>query len=171
VGGTIKIFGRMLVALIPFAALCTSFPAMASDEDSIRDTVARWTDAWNSGDASRFLAFYVPDPKAVYFVGEISQPIKGFAAFDQYTRTIIVPEWHTHQETTIEALSVDHDLAVAICVAHVTYTDPERKVPHSETGRFTMVFKRIDGRWLVWHEHYSLPYDYETGKVVFDGKE
>jgi PhnB protein len=166
-----KILGRVLVALIPRAALCPSFPATASDEDSVRDAVARWTDAWNSGDADRFLAFYVRGPKAVYFEGEIAQPIKGFEAFDQYTRTTIVPEWHTRQETTIEALSIDHDLAVAVCVAHVTYTDPERKVPHSEIGRFTMVFKSVDGKWLVWHEHYSLPYDYDTGKVVFDGKE
>ena len=166
-----KPFGRVLVALIPFATLFVSDLASASDEDSIRETVARWTDAWNSQDAARFLALYPRDPKTIYFEGETAEPIKGFDAFEKYTRSLMLPEWKNHQETTIEALTVDHDLAIAVCVAHVTYTDPERKVPHSEIARFTMVFKRIDGRWLVWHEHYSLPYDYDSGKVVFDGKE
>lgn len=34
--------------------------------------------------------------------------------------------------------------------------------------RNTAVFKTVGGRWQIVHEHFSLPFDPETSKVVFD---
>ena len=34
--------------------------------------------------------------------------------------------------------------------------------------RATQGFRRIDGRWLLVHEHSSIPFDMKTGKVSFD---
>ena len=37
-------------------------------------------------------------------------------------------------------------------------------------GRVTSGLKKINGRWLIVHDHGSLPADFETGKAVMDLK-
>lgn len=34
--------------------------------------------------------------------------------------------------------------------------------------RWTACFRRIDGRWMVAHEHISMPFDMETNKALWD---
>jgi hypothetical protein len=34
--------------------------------------------------------------------------------------------------------------------------------------RATVACKRSDGRWLITHEHISLPFDFEKGGVAMD---
>ena len=34
--------------------------------------------------------------------------------------------------------------------------------------RATVCCRKIDGRWLVVHEHFSAPFDMETSKALFD---
>ena len=36
--------------------------------------------------------------------------------------------------------------------------------------RSTVCYRKIDGRWVVTHEHTSVPFDAESGKVSFDLK-
>jgi ketosteroid isomerase-like protein len=34
--------------------------------------------------------------------------------------------------------------------------------------RATICFRKINGEWKVVHEHYSAPFDMESGKALFD---
>jgi ketosteroid isomerase-like protein len=34
--------------------------------------------------------------------------------------------------------------------------------------RATVCLRKIDGKWKVVHEHYSAPFDMESGKAMFD---
>lgn len=43
-------------------------------------------------------------------------------------------------------------------------------VEHEFWGRGTIGFEKIDGRWLVTHEHASAPFDPMTGKACMDLK-
>ena len=36
--------------------------------------------------------------------------------------------------------------------------------------RSTVCYRKIDGRWLVTHEHNSVPFDVESGKASLDLK-
>jgi ketosteroid isomerase-like protein len=36
--------------------------------------------------------------------------------------------------------------------------------------RVTICWRKLDGRWQVAHEHYSEPFDMESGKALFDLK-
>ena len=36
--------------------------------------------------------------------------------------------------------------------------------------RSTVCYRKIDGKWMVAHEHVSVPYDMETGKAAVDLK-
>jgi ketosteroid isomerase-like protein len=56
------------------------------------------------------------------------------------------------------------DLAVAHSIIRVTWTDKSGR--HSQTSRYTQVDKKEGGKWLIWHEHYSVPFDPPTGKAV-----
>ena len=161
-----------LVILVAAACVASCFApyaaAASNDEAAIRDVMKRWDDAINSNDMPRFLSLYVQDPGAVYFEEDAAQPIAGFESFRQYAQSTLKPELQNHSQTTVETVLVDQSIAVAVCVVNYRYVDPTRsKVPHSEVERSTMVFKKVDGSWLIWHEHFSLPYDYDTGKVVF----
>jgi ketosteroid isomerase-like protein len=34
--------------------------------------------------------------------------------------------------------------------------------------RATVCLKEIGGRWLIAHEHFSVPFDMQSGKAMFD---
>jgi ketosteroid isomerase-like protein len=34
--------------------------------------------------------------------------------------------------------------------------------------RATVCLREIDGRWLIVHEHFSVPFDMQSGKAMFD---
>jgi quercetin dioxygenase-like cupin family protein len=52
----------------------------------------------------------------------------------------------------------------------MTWTDKSGANSHRLRYRYTQILKRADGKWLIWHEHLSVPYDPETGKAVLDAK-
>jgi ketosteroid isomerase-like protein len=60
------------------------------------------------------------------------------------------------------------DLGVAHGVVHIDYVGDKGKL--SETARLTEAYRRVDGNWLIFHEHLSIPIDPATGKGVFDAK-
>jgi uncharacterized protein (TIGR02246 family) len=143
--------------------------AASNDESAIRDVMKRWDDAINTNDLPRFLSSYVQDASVVHFEENTEKPVVGFESFRQYAESDLKPEFQDHARTTIETVLVDQSVAVAVCVVNYRYVDATRSTePHSEVERLTMVFKKVDGNWLIWHEHFSLPYDYDTGKVVFE---
>ena len=144
--------------------------AATANETALRETIRQMDDAFNAHNSERFLSFYVPDPDSIYFEAEKSLQIKGIDGMKQYAKTLMDPRWQMYQHTTIESLAVDQRLAVIVCIQKAGWIDPDKKIEQTQMGRFTYVLKKVDGRWLVWHEHNSLPDDYETGKAIFDAK-
>ncbi|HKF29883.1 MAG TPA: nuclear transport factor 2 family protein [Candidatus Binataceae bacterium] len=63
---------------------------------------------------------------------------------------------------------VSGDVAVVHYIVPVTWTDPNGT--HSQTSRYTGVNRKEGGKWLVWHDHFSVPFDPATGKAVLDAK-
>src|SRR5258706_15523954 len=63
---------------------------------------------------------------------------------------------------------VSGDLAVVHCILHNTWTDKSGEP--SETSRYTQVDRKDGGKWLIWHDHASFPYDPATGKAVLNAK-
>lgn len=63
---------------------------------------------------------------------------------------------------------VSGDVAVVHYIVPVTWTDTNGT--HSQTSRYTGVDRKQRGKWLVWHDHFSVPFDPATGKAVLDAK-
>jgi len=60
------------------------------------------------------------------------------------------------------------DLAVVHSIIRQTWTD--KSGTHALTSRYTRVDRKEGGKWLIWHEHASVPYDPATGKAVLNAR-
>jgi ketosteroid isomerase-like protein len=63
-------------------------------------------------------------------------------------------------------LVVSGNLAVVRSRVVNSWTD--KGGTHSQTSRYTGVDRKEHGKWLVWHEHASVPYDPASGKPVLN---
>jgi ketosteroid isomerase-like protein len=61
---------------------------------------------------------------------------------------------------------VDGDVAFCHFLYRVSGTTANGKI--GMWVRATVCLRRIDGRWLITHEHDSVPFEPETGKAALD---
>jgi uncharacterized protein (TIGR02246 family) len=66
-------------------------------------------------------------------------------------------------------ISVDGDVAFSHALSHVTGT-LKTKTKVDMWFRTTLGLRRIDGRWLIVHDHGSVPFNAESGQVSLDLK-
>ena len=160
-------------ALIVATALLAIFvgqPAFAANNDDaeIRAAIKRFDAAFNARKTEEFLALYTAEADAIYFEKALPLQIRGRDDFRKYVDSAFTETAQLQQETTVEKVIADGNIAAAACIVRASWADTTGR--HSQVGRFTMVFKKLNGKWLIWHEHYSLPYDEATGKAVFDAR-
>jgi len=72
-------------------------------------------------------------------------------------------------ELTDLDITADDSLAYGHSIQRVAGTDKQGKKPDL-TVRVTDVYKKINGNWLVIHEHVSVPVDLDTGKPDLTSK-
>ncbi|KOG91958.1 hypothetical protein ADK38_00320 [Streptomyces varsoviensis] len=125
-----------------------------------------WKKAFESKDVDSIMAFYAPE---------------GFTAFD------LMPPFHFEGgemwrknwvdfyeafdgpiELELADLRVDAqaDLAIARCAVRMAGTMFGR--PMDSWVRTTNCFRRVEGEWLMIHDHVSWPIDFATGKALMD---
>lgn len=125
-----------------------------TEEQQIRDLVERWADAVHDGDIATVLADHAPD--IVMF--DVPPPEQGVRGIDAYRQTW--PgffEWQASGALfEIESLEVTAGADVAFAVALLRCgmptdfdRDPERRL------RLTVGLTKVEGRWVVTHEHHS----------------
>jgi ketosteroid isomerase-like protein len=61
------------------------------------------------------------------------------------------------------AIAADRNLAYSHLIQRVSSTDKNGK-PIDLTARLTRVYRKINGRWLIEHEHVSGPVGLDTDK-------
>lgn len=125
-----------------------------TDEQRIRDLIQRWAAAVHDGDPATVLVDHAPD--IVMF--DVPPPEQGVRGLDAYHATW--PgffEWQASgAEFAIESLDVtagaDIGFAVALlrCGTQADFTrQPDQRL------RLTVGLRKVDGRWVVTHEHHS----------------
>src|SRR5690554_2089319 len=64
-------------------------------------------------------------------------------------------------------IKVDGDLAVCFFLNQCGGID--EKTGEEQVGwvRATQIYQKRDGKWLIIHEHFSVPFDMETGAAMF----
>jgi ketosteroid isomerase-like protein len=141
-------------------------PTTTSTRSEVRALLDERSDAvWNK-DIDRLMSFYSSDivyfdvvPGLQYVGSEALRPrfLEWFGAF----------EGPIGQEMTDLHISASRDLAVAYMLIRASGTLKDGP----EVGywvRVTSVGQRSDGRWLITHEHVSLPVDVQSRAAVMD---
>jgi uncharacterized protein (TIGR02246 family) len=153
---------------IAIARISNAQTPSESDKAEVTALNQRLMEAFNKKDVTAVMSCYSDDPNAIFLLETIpfqldkAELAKEIAMFFQSG----VTDYRLGMES-VDVL-VSGDLAVVHCILHNTWTD--KSGAHSETSRYTQVDRKDGGKWLIWHDHASFPYDPATGKAVLNAK-
>ena len=129
---------------------------MSADERSVRDLIERWASAVHAGDLDVVLADHAEDI-VMFDVPPPNGGVRGIAAYREAWPPFF--EWQrsggsfelTELEVTTGA-DVAFAWALLVCgTAEDLERDPTFRL------RLTLGLRKVDGRWVVTHEHHSFP--------------
>jgi ketosteroid isomerase-like protein len=142
---------------------------MASIQSEVRALLESWSEAARIKDIDRLMSLYSPD--IVYFDVVPGLQYTGSAAvrgnflrwFDGFKSSI------GQEIRGLNSLNIlaSGDIAVAYMLIRASGTLKDGR----EVGywvRATVCCQRSDHRWLITHEHISLPVDFESGSAAMD---
>jgi ketosteroid isomerase-like protein len=140
--------------------------AMASTQSELRTLLDSRSEAIRIKDIDRLMSLYSPD--IVYF--DLVPPLKyaGSATLrDRFSAWFDGWKDSIGQEIRDLNILASGDIAAAYMLIRASGT---RKNGH-EVGywvRATNCFQRLNHKWLITHEHISLPVDFESGGAAMD---
>ena len=129
-----------------------------TDNEQIRNLIEGWADAVHRGDLERVLADHADD--IVMF--DVPPPYQGVRGLAAYTKTW-PPffEWQALGASfAVESLEVTAGTDVAFAFALLRCgTEEEFADNPDQRLRLTVGLCKVDGRWIVTHEHHSFSDD------------
>ncbi|MGI5489004.1 YybH family protein [Microtetraspora malaysiensis] len=128
---------------------------MAASDSEVRALLERRVDACQTKDIDRLMDLYSPD--IVYY--DVVPPLQ-FAGFDEVRRNFV--RWFDGFDGPIGLET--HDLTIAtsadVAFAHMLHLDSGKRKNGLDTAiwvRSSLCCRRSGDRWLITHEHISLP--------------
>jgi uncharacterized protein (TIGR02246 family) len=155
----VGLFTSMTVSILVFCS-----PAKGDAQADIKALEDRFIAAFKAKDVDAIMKVYVPDQ--TLFVFDVVPPRQyvGAAAYRK--------DWQDFFDSVSGPLTVelsdlditaDDNLGYSHSIQRVAGTNKQgEKI--DLTVRVTDVYKKINGNWLVIHEHVSVPVDLDTGK-------
>ena len=135
-------------------------------EAQIKDLIQSWRKAAQDREVDKIMSHYAPHVLAFDAIGQLQ--FKGRDAYKKHWQACF-------DMCPGEGFFEIHDLGVSageeIGFVHYilpcggTAPDGEKKTGHM---RVTVCCRKIDGKWLIVHEHFSVPFDMESGKALMD---
>jgi ketosteroid isomerase-like protein len=140
--------------------------AMTSKDAEIRTLLDRWADAIRRKDIDLLMPVYSPD--IVYFDVVPPLQIQGAAAARRnFLRWFDLWESSIGQEIRDLNIAASAELAAAHMLIRASGTLKNGR----EVGywvRASVCCRRSNDRWLITHEHVSVPIDFQSGSAVMD---
>jgi len=142
-----------------FVLVLLAGPSFAASRahDDLRDTIQKIARAWESMDVRQVAPYYAGDPGLAFF--DVA-PLK-YSGWEAYRAGV---QKFVFEPNRSLKLALNDDLAIHprgdFAWATVTFrADLESKTGERSRldGRWTMLLERREGRWLVVHEHVSVP--------------
>ena len=139
---------------------------MTSTQVEVRELLDNWSEAIRTKDIDRLMTLYGPD--IVYF--DVVPPLR-YRGSEAVRRNFLrwFDSWASliGQEVGDLHLVTNGDIAVAYMLLRASGTLKNgREV--SYWVRTTVGCQRADGKWMITHEHVSLPVDVASGQAVMD---
>ncbi|SNY63685.1 YybH family protein [Paractinoplanes atraurantiacus] len=123
----------------------------------IREVIERRAALLQSGDVKAMLAYSAPEVVEFSLAPPLSSRVDTTdpAPTEQWLATFEAPP---RREVTQLEITTDGDVAFATSIDSMTATPKGSTEPFTLWYRVTLGLRRIDGRWLVTHEHESVPF-------------
>ena len=137
-----------------------------SDAAAIRAGIDDRVRAVRAKDVETLMAWYAPDVVAFDLVAPLAH--RGAGGVRKR-----VAEWFASFRTAIDYEVRDVDLFLAGDVAFDHHLTHVRGTSASGAAidmwfRETVGYRKLDGRWMVTHQHSSVPFDMATGKPLLE---
>ena len=162
----------MMVSLAAFAFVLMWAPKAraANDEAEIREVLDRWGKAFRAKNPDAVMAVYAPGNLLVAY--DIVPPL-ACVGREAYRKNY--EEFFAQYDGPIECelrdvrIVAGADVAFLHCVERVSGT--LKNGQKSELWiRATSGLRKIKGKWLIVHDHLSVPVDFETGQAALNLK-
>jgi uncharacterized protein (TIGR02246 family) len=139
---------------------------MESTRSEVRALLDSWSAAIRIKDIDRLMSLYSPD--IVYF--DVVPPLQ-YAGSAAIQRNFL--RWFDGWKSSIGQEIRDLNILASgdIAVAHMFIRASGTLKDGREVGywvRATVCCQRSDARWVITHEHISLPVDFQSGNAVMD---
>lgn len=132
----------------------------------LQATLDAWSEACRSKDVARIMSHYAEDVVAYDAVGPLR--FEGRPAYQAHWQVCMdMCDGATMFEVHEPNLLVSDELAVVHALLHCGGTDEKGQL-QSSWMRLTQCLRRQGDRWLIVHDHFSMPCDMESGKTSFD---
>lgn len=155
----------VVAVLIAVAPGQTSKSSGGSDEAAIRTLEQNFAQAVKAKDVNKIMNVYEHSPKLVVF--DVIPP-REYAGWDAYKK-----DWQDFLSSFQEPITFEISGLNVTAVGDLGYGYSFQRVAGKSTDgsavnmtvRVTDVYRKIDGKWLVVHEHISVPVDLKTAKA------
>jgi ketosteroid isomerase-like protein len=127
----------------------------ASNEQQIRERIRSWTDALRAKDLDAVMAHWAPDALAF----DLAPPLRRRG--DEIRRALVewFPTWDgpIGYERRDLVITAGDEVAFSHCLDRLT-----GRRTNGDTSdvwfRATVCFRKLDGEWMIVHEHTSVPF-------------
>lgn len=167
-----KLKQLLLLALVVACTGCNTPPpdTTAQDTADIKALEDSFAAAFKAKDVNTIMSFYTPGAAMVVF--DVVPPLQ-YTGADAYRK-----DWQDtfamfpgSVDFTISNLDITAGANVAFShsIQHAIFTDKDGK-KFEMTVRVTDGYKKVNGHWLIAHEHASIPVDVATMKGDLNAK-
>jgi uncharacterized protein (TIGR02246 family) len=139
--------------------------ARTDDDVQIRRLLDDWVKAIRAEDVDGIMTSYAPDVRAFDAIARLQ--FKGAEAYRKHWEACLAMCPGQLFEIHDLDIAVRDDLAFGHYLARCGGTGPDGKEQVGWT-RATVCLRKTGGTWRVVHEHFSAPFDPESGKALFD---
>jgi uncharacterized protein (TIGR02246 family) len=159
------------VAVDPKSAEAQAAEAKAKDVADIKALEGRFMTAFKAKDVNAIMACYVPDETMVVFDAMPPRQYVGAQAYrkDWEGFVALFPGPIEADISDVDVTVGGGDVAYGHSIQHGIGTMKGGK-KMEYTIRATDGYKKVNGQWLIAHEHISFPVDLMTGKADLNSK-
>ena len=138
----------------------------ATDEANIRQRIDRWLEALRAMDLDAVMSLYAPDIVSFDLVPPLR--LAGAKAKEKNWANVFAmfqrPLGYEIRDLT---LTLGDDVAFGYSLNRVSGTLKNGNRIDSSV-RWTACFRKIDGNWLITHDHVSVPADPQSGRALLN---
>jgi ketosteroid isomerase-like protein len=151
---------RLFFAALLLILLSVSLPAESKDDAEVRSAVKNFTAAANAMDLERTIACYANKPDVSVFSPGPGKPIVGLTAVRKDWSDFFAFLKSNHSGSNSEHSDIVIESDGRLAFAYFTSTSEfvlKDGIRVKPSFRSTLLFERINGHWLIIHEHESEP--------------